>query len=162
MSEIITAYYDRQPGTVNGFFSLKAYDPETRKERYLFEKLPARSGQQLYADTDNVTAKSPIHGGNHFLWIDTHKNNGAFFPDAPGAIGQFYSISTSPTNRTTCTYGSNKRTAVGLHPENAFPGSAGCVVLLHEGAIQQASVIALFSFLDALGKSQPTIKLKVV
>lgn len=163
MPEIITAYYDRQPRTIEGFFTIQIFDPKKGGyPRKLFEKMPARSGQQPYADTSDVTAKSPIPFGEYRLYIDTSLSPKEF-PKTPGGIGEFFSIGSETSKRIIIDKKSGKtRQDVGLHPENSFNGSAGCIVLVHDSPAKKAAVIALFEFFRQLGKTQSFIDLKVL
>lgn len=156
----ITAYYDRKPGTIEGLFTLQTV--ENGVPTKLFNRLPARSGQQSYCDTDWVRGQSPIPMGRHFLWLDPV--NPGTWPKTPGGIGEFYPISSGLMNRRIIMAEDTGkvRMDIGLHPENAYPGSAGCIVLLHDTPVRKAEVMRLFAFLRTLGKSRETIDLVVL
>lgn len=155
----ITAYYDRQKGTVDGFFTLQEVDDHGNIVK-LFNKLPARSGQKGYTETDWVRGKSPIPYGTHELHLNSinkrewagHSGIGWFFPIAsPG----FQRKIEDPVTKLF-------RLDIGLHPENDFVGSAGCIVLLANTGPRKNEVLRLFEFLDRLFNDQKTIKLVVL
>jgi hypothetical protein len=166
MTVTITAYFDRSKDSYQGVFSIQVYNPATRELVKRFEKLPARSGLPAYYNIDWKRGHSPIpyspKGQPFYLWLDPLKPDK--WPGDVDQIGEFYSISSALDNRQIIREvgGTRTRDAIGLHPENGFPGSAGCIVLLHETAEQRAAVAALFRYLRELGKSRKTIDLHVI
>lgn len=153
---IYRAYFDREPTTIDGLFSLQAIqiDGQTLQVegvRPLFQKLPARSGQRGYTHIDWAAAKSPIPYSNSWppaldyrLWLEPR--NPEMFPSKPNGIGRFWPISNTPGDMalTKNPLGAGMRRDLGLHPDNAFPGSAGCTVLRHDNGVMRANVEALF------------------
>lgn len=150
MTKTVKAYFDRK----KGFFTLN----EDGKE--IFKQLPARSGQRGFENTDWVTGKSPCPKGDLLLWLSP-KDVGVL-PKGKG-IGEFYPISSGEFDRNTISEsnGNRKRLYVGLHPENAFAGSAGCIVLLWDTPDKKAKMLALFKYLKELRKEMPYIQLEV-
>lgn len=160
---MIKAYFDRNPQNVEGFFTL--VEIEGLEVKPLFQRLPARSGQAGYTKTDWVRGKSPIPYGKHLLWLsplDTGK-----FADYNG-IGEFYPISNREgskrmiwTEKPSSSF-LGVRQDIGLHPENKYPGSAGCIVLLVDTPERKQRVTDLFNYLREQGKSQKKIALEVL
>ena len=162
-----TLWYDRIPGTINGFLTLQ--DQTGHK---LFERLPARSGQRGYENTNWVRGCSPIpytpSGKTEYIVHLDKMTNGPLFPKTRAGIGQFIPISNhveserliSPSDPALLKQGL-KRLDIGLHPENAYVGSEGCVVLLWETRERKQRVKALFDFLTTL-KANGVKQLKLV
>lgn len=94
----------------------------------MLEKVPARSGQRAYANTDNRLGKSPIPYGDWILHADKEEQK-RVKPVGRG-IGWAFHISSSKDNFLSLVTKKITRTAIMLHAENALPGSAGCIVLL--------------------------------
>jgi hypothetical protein len=159
----VRLFYDRRDGTIDGFLTVL----NTKTGQKLVDKLPARSGQNGYTQTNWVPAKSPIPLWQPQVTYYLHLNFiadplGQVFPLSPGGIGLFFPISTHPHNPQLIEQGANRRWHVGLHPENAYPGSAGCIVLLWDTPSRKRKVEALFQLLLQLGKTQQTILLTVL
>jgi hypothetical protein len=147
-------------GSIDGVLSV--VDATGKK---LIDKLPARSGQNGYTETNWVPAKSPIPlwqpQVTYYLHLKPIEDNDVF-PTRPNGIGLFFPISTHAHNPALIEQGSNKRWHVGLHPENAYPGSAGCIVLLWNTPLRKAKVEGLFALLKILSKSQNVVQLTVL
>ena len=156
----IRIFYDRRKGSIEGF--LTVIDATGKK---LLDKLPARSGQNGYTETNWVPAKSPIPLWQPQVDYYLHLNpiqNGEVFPKKASGIGLFFPISTHPHNPHLIEQGHNRRWHVGLHPENAYPGSAGCIVLLWDTPVRKEKVETLFRLLMELRKTQTTVRLTVL
>jgi len=118
----IKAYFDRSSDTVDGKFTI------IESGVTVFKQVHTRSGQRGYTKTNWIRNKSPIPYGEHWLWLRP-LNPGA----APGAtgIGEFYNISSNTNDVLTIVGGPGEvRRAIGLHAENKYPGSAGCIVVV--------------------------------
>lgn len=143
--EMFKIYYDRQAGSIEGFLTVqKSVGEEVTK---LFSRLPARSGQRGWENTSWQRGKSPIPYGSHKLLLKPV--NPGTWPGKTG-IGEFFPIFTSDHDKRVIfdpKDGSKRRIDVGLHPENAIPGSAGCIVLLTDTPEKKSKVKELFSFL---------------
>ena len=162
MSKIYTAYFDRSFKNIEGKFTIHEYDPETKVTKAPFRQMAARSGQKGYEASSWTRGKSPIPFGEYFLWLQP-KDRGT----EPGArgIGEFYPISNKQDNPRLISNRDREeqeRWDIGLHKENALPGSAGCIVLVTDRPSQKKEVAALFDFLVQLGKTNEFIKLKVL
>ena len=160
MNTEVHAYFDRYETTIEGLFSLAII--EDGKARKLFERLPARSGQRGHTQTNWTRGKSPIPFGHHKLLLKPVAPE--TWPNATG-IGEFYPIfSQEPNHRLIVNKADSslERVDIGLHPENALPGSAGCVVLLVDTPERKATVAALFKFLRLLGAIRDTIPFTVL
>lgn len=153
-----TAYYDRRDKTIEGLFTLKSSNPADEADNLI--RLPARSGQRGYEGTSWERGKSPIPVGKYWLWVGRGKDIGV----QPGrtGIGEFYPISSGDDPRLIINVGrpmpkKNRlfRQDIGLHPENALPGSAGCIVILKDWD-------RLAERLRLLGKTQERIPLVVL
>jgi hypothetical protein len=151
---MIRLFFDRTTRSIEGKVTL-IYNGVP-----LFEKLPARSGQVGYTTTEWVKGKSPIPYGKHTLWLYP-KQVGQLTPQGK-EIGQFYPISSSLKSSRLLTNGKNERWDIGLHPENAFAGSAGCIVLLVNTPERLKTVKALFNCLDQLAREQDYIDIEVL
>lgn len=157
----ITAYFDRWEGSIEGLFTIQeSYDGKVTK---VFSQLPARSGQSAYTRTNWVRGKSPIPFSqqskqNHWrLW--THSISQGQWAGERG-IGEFFYISSGDDPLTMTDHRGHYRRAIGLHPENKIPGSAGCIVLVADTEEQRTEITALFEYLNNL--SSPWIPLRVL
>lgn len=157
----LTAWYDRVPNSIDGFFTLQ--DATGKK---LFDRLPARSGQRGWTNTSWERGKSPIPysseiKGQYHLWLRP-VNNGVKLDD--DGIGLFWPISSSPTSRDRI-YSKDfrkERHAVGLHGENRWNGSAGCIVLLWDTTPRKEQVLSLYKTLEQAAKYQEWLPLTVL
>jgi hypothetical protein len=154
MSSTTTAYYDRQANTIEGLFTVRTVeDGRIIKE---LRQLKARSGQRGSENTSWVRGKSPIPFGEHYLWID--KPLQAWQSAGQSGIGHFLNISSGLDNRRLI-LGPNgeMRDLIGLHPENKWIGSAGCIVL-----IETAQMWDMFKYIDSLKDKQKWLRLIVL
>ncbi len=140
-----TAYFDRQSHTVKGAFTLQSV--EHGEVDVLFSRLPATSGQAGYTGgglQDWVTGKSPIPMGRH--WLSTKKEKLNISP-----VGTpFYPVGSSIGSRVIYGPGTKSRTDCGLHLENLFPGTAGCIALDVSTKLRETRAYQLFAILDFL------------
>lgn len=142
----VTVYFQRGRGTIDGILTVQAaYNGKPFKR---FEQIPVRSGQQSHADLEWIRGKSPIPFGDWFLHLASYKPDQ--WPGDSDNIGEFFPISSSPIQTQIIYKGHLKREAIGLHPENNFKGSAGCIVALHDTPEYKASVSGLFQYLRTL------------
>lgn len=160
MPVMYRCFYDRKPGTVDGVFTvLEVTQDESGNYSSwkVFDRLPARSGQQLECNTSWRRGRSPIPYSHTWpqaqqfkIWLDPR--NQEEFPSAPGGIGRFWPISNHAWNQnyTKHPFGNQIRTVLGLHPENLFRGSKGCIVLLWDTPERKAEVQRLFNFFREL------------
>jgi hypothetical protein len=140
----IRAFYDRKKDSIEGLFTLVV------NGKTVFKQLAARSGQNGYQSTNFVSGKSPIPllGRETEYVISTQAiSNGATIP-TDGQIGRFYPICTSLKDRMRIVFSEGSRFAIGLHPENAFKGSLGCIVLVVDTPERIKAVLELFRMLD--------------
>lgn len=132
-------YYDRQKGTIEGFFTLQMTDQVTGKVTKILDRLPARSGQNPLADTSWERGKSPIpfnrqvKGGELWVHLSPVKQEGTILAP-PRGIGEAWPVSSSLSDKDTIwhTNGLQKRTLIRIHDENNFKGSAGCIVIVND------------------------------
>lgn len=144
--------YDGQQGHV-GVLSLR-----DSKGHFVFEKLPIRSGQAGFGTTHWTPSKSPIpysdkvHSRRLFLHLQHVNKNGEQSPISlkENGIGWFWPISDDERDTWRIEGVGGSRQYIGLHAENAFEGSAGCPVLVHETVEQEAAVMALNMYFDTL------------
>lgn len=134
-----TAYYDRQPGTISGWFTL-----QNNEGKKIFTRLSARSGSYAAVNFDWVRGKSPIPYGRHRLWLNP-VNRGQWAGSK--GIGEFFPVSNGDNPRLIAGPNGGERWDIGLHPENGIPGSAGCTVLLADTIPRKNEVRKLFDFL---------------
>jgi hypothetical protein len=161
MSKIYVDRFDGAKGHT-GVMSIRDSDG-----RWVFEKLRFRTGLAGYGSTDWIVGKSPIPtleaSGRRVYYVHlqhVNKNNEASpISRKPNGIGWFWPISSSPTDPWTIsdTDSSGKRTFIGIHAENAFDGTNGCVGLRHDGkgdgrnlAEERAAVIGVNAWLDEM------------
>lgn len=148
------AFFDRKDDTIDGFFTII----DTRKpDSKVFNRLPARSGQAGYTHSSWIRGKSPIpfskELGKTELMIHMQRPQNFEQWPLPAGVGEFWFISNSTKDPQTIQDPSNpkfERVAVGLHPENLYKGSAGCIVLLHDTESREKEVIRLHNFLLSL------------
>lgn len=157
-----TAYFDRNPRKIEGYFTIQ--DTDGNK---IFDRLPAASGQRGYTNTDWVRGKSPIPFGKYRLWLQPI---GEGTEPGRSGVGEFYNISTGDDKRLifeTLTdgrsvYPKRVRQDIGLHADNSFPGSAGCIVLSIDSHPRREEVQRLWSFLKEEGKYEKYMRLIVL
>ena len=142
------AFFDRDENSINGFFTL-----QDEKGKKLFERLPARSGQNGYTKTNWLRSRSPIPFSKwinkpYRLWLQSvsagmdHKANG---------IGEFWPISNTDSMREIHgPYEGQGRMDIGIHWENDKPGSAGCIVLVSDTPARREQVKKLFAKLHTI------------
>lgn len=158
------AYFDRKLDSINGLFTIQAEHTGIK----LFTRLPARSGQEGYSITSWVRGKSPIPYsndlGNTELKIHLKCPKQLQHWPSGGEVGEFWPISNSEQDTSTIQGISRDfiRKDIGLHPENQYKGSAGCIVLLWDTPERKASLIKLHNFLMALAGKYDFIPLKVI
>lgn len=143
---VVHAYYDRKKDSIEGLFTLIVNGKE------VFKQLPARSGQRFYENTNFVSGKSPIPllgKKTEYQLVTKAVDNGEVIPKG-GGIGRFYPICTDIANPMVIRFPEGSRFAIGLHPENRWPGSAGCIVLLVNTPQRERAVRDLFLMLDNL------------
>ena len=182
---ITTAYFDRSEKTIEGFFTLRTIerddsDPSKLKIIKEFVKLPARSGQKGAEKTSWERTRSPIPWTRNAN-VEAVKKNPSQFPEClwlwlrkvlqvgewagDKGIGEFRYISSGLTDPTTIQSPSNPsliRKVIGIHPENNYPGSLGCLVLLVNTEEQRKKVLELQSYVKNLAKTTKLIRLEVI
>lgn len=136
---IYKAYFDRDGKSIEGWFTLQVTDPVTKQTTKLIDRVPARSGQYKYTLTDWVTGKSPIPWGKHKLSTKSQPLQ------MPPVGTRFYPIGSHIGGITIYGPTGHSRTAIGLHRENQYPGSAGCVVIVNKADAEKT-----FDILDSL------------
>lgn len=148
-----TLYIDRNIGKKEGLLTL------SNGNQHVFKQLPFATGQSGFLDggaDDWVTGKGGTPYGVH--WMSTKKE-----PLQMEPVGTpFYVMSTKKGSRVIEGADGKSRSNIGLHLENRFPGSAGCVVLLHRTKEEKLLTVALFAYLDALYAYEPYIEAKVL
>lgn len=152
-----TIFFDREENGIDGVLTLQKWDGNNATK--IFECLPARSGLNGYTKTDWVTGKSPIP------W---KRQKGYWMNTAPVPLWMeprgtpFFLISTKKGTGIIIDTKGRTRTSVGLHMENDYPGSAGCIVLLHNTPERKKAVLSLFEYLKKLRNHEPFIRLIVL
>lgn len=153
------AWYDKK----KGLFTI-----QNDKGIKLFERLFVRSGQAGYLNapwvrnTGAIPTNKQVAGNKLYIHTTPVKDaKGDFNNDG---IGLFFPISDSLT-RKDIIRGLNPREErwhIGLHPENKYNGSAGCIVLLWNTVNRKKKVSSLFTWLECLAmKSIKAIELEV-
>ena len=152
----IIAEFDRKQDNVYGTFSIYELSPKGEK-KFIFKDLPASSGQRAFTQTDWVAGKSPTPYGEHYLMLKQE----VLQMEPKGT--PFFRICTDPSFPRLLKSSSGKiRQDVGLHLENQYPGTAGCVALLCNDAGRKKLAYEVFDYLKTLGKTWPYIKLRVI
>jgi hypothetical protein len=150
------AYFDRSTSGIEGAFTLQKV--EGGKAIKLFERLSARSGQRGWTNKEWMRSKSAIPFGTFRLWTDSIKQEKKSTFDG---IGEFFPISSGENKNVIQGFTPDmQRVAIGLHRENQYPGSAGCIVLVDNTPALDEAVTRLFKFLREL--EEPYITLKVL
>ena len=152
MIKLFIDRYDGQHGHL-GVLSVK-----DSRGCFVFEKLPIRSGQAGHGATHWTPSKSPIphsdktHTRKLFMHLQHVNKNGKASPISAKnhGIGWFWPISDDIRDPWRIEGVGGSRSFIGLHAENAFAGSAGCPVLVHDTTEQEAAVMALNQYLDTL------------
>lgn len=161
-----TLWYGRNRAGINGVLTLNGHDGKGNTHEVL-TRYPARSGQLGALLTDAIRGKSaiPYFGkgmnppASYWLWTKCTSKH-LFLPKTKAGIGRFYPISTHEGNPRKTVIGGIIRWDLGLHPDNAYPGSAGCVVGEVDTEAEKQTLAILFNFLDAL-HNQGTFKLQL-
>lgn len=121
-----TIYFDKSLKSITGVLTMQVVEVVDGKNKVhtLFKRLPVLSGQAGFEGTDWIRGKSPIPFGRHKIStksvpLQMEPRGTPFFP--------IYSHS-KDKNTIWSPDKKYKREAIGLHYENRFPGSVGCVV----------------------------------
>jgi hypothetical protein len=133
----------RYPNSQDGFITVQ--DNTGFK---VFDRLPFKSGQNGYLDSQWVRGKSPIPLGNFWLITKSPLQPGQF--PVGSEIGEFYRICSNIMNPRLITDGVNERWDVGLHPDNDIPSSIGCPALQWRNDQEKAELVKLHYFLEGI------------
>lgn len=157
------AYFDRKEGTIDGFFSIV----DSRTGLKPFNRLPVRSGQRGYTNSSWKSGKSPIPFSKECkypLRIDlTSPIDYGIFP-VGGGIGEFWHIY-NDTGNTRSIIGKSSgqlRSDIGCHPENIYPGSAGCIVFLWDTPERKKELMRFSIWLRSMGGLYEYLPLEVL
>lgn len=149
-------YVDRFDGDQGNLGVMSVVDS---RGHFVFEKLRIRTGQPTHAQKDWVIGKSPIPysgqtetGEMHMHLKPNYNSEKSPISSKPNGIGWFWPISDDKNDPWAIKGEGGKRTYIGFHAENAYAGSAGCVVLVHETAEEEAAVIAFNHYMVELMK----------
>ena len=135
---------------------------------YKFKQLPVRSGQAGYLNapwTRSVGAipyNHQVKTNELYIHLQPVKDSRGDFNN--DGIGLFFPISDSKDQVRTIK-GADAREVrfdIGLHPENRWVGSAGCIVLLWNTPERKEMVEALFAWLKLQSKTVKLIELEVL
>lgn len=118
---MLRLFYDRDHRSFNGKLTVIS-DGIT-----IFKQLPCRSGQRDWYDTSWVRGKSPIPYGVHRIYLSPYQRGQRA---GRKGIGEFYPIGSYDSYTIRNRMDTQKRTAIGLHEENMWDGSAGCIVVV--------------------------------
>lgn len=135
---------------------------------HVFKQLPVRSGQAGYLNAPWTRSRGAIpynhqvKSGKLYIHLrPVEDRRGDFNNDG---IGLFFPISDS-TEQTKTIKGDDAREVrfdIGLHPENRWVGSAGCIVLVWDTKAKKEVAEALLEWLQLQRKAVKCIELKVV
>lgn len=157
MTKEYRAFFDRDPNTIDGAFTLQYFDHTTGQKVVPFHRLPASSGQWGYTKTDWVTAKSPIPF-HEDLWLST--NPVPLLQAEPKGTPFFPICSDRKNPRLIVGPNGYRRWDIGFHFNNKSPGSAGCPVLEVNTPARKKKAGELFEYLKAI--DEPFIRLTVL
>lgn len=141
-----TLYFDRSYGTINGAVTLQKV--ENGKIIPIFKRLPAASGQSGYTGRgdDWLRGKGPIPMGRH--WLSTKKE-----PLQQSPVGSpFYVIGSEKGSRLIINPANPTlfRDSCGLHFDNLWRGSLGCIAMSVDNTAMKERAQLLFDHLDFL------------
>lgn len=151
-----TLYIQRIRGQKNGVLTLQyAEDGLAYKA---FDKLKIATGQTGYNDggpDDWVTSKGGTPEGDWFLRLKKQPLQ----MEPKGT--PFYVMESNPGTGVLIGPEGKRRTAVGLHLENQYPGTAGCTALLWDTPQRKKLAYMLFDYLDWLSADLKHIPVRV-
>ncbi len=139
-----------------------------KKKSHVFKQLPVRSGQAGYLNAPWVRSRGAIpynrevKSGKLYIHLQPVEDPRGDFNN--NGIGLFFPISDS-TEQTKTIKGDDAREVrfdVGLHPENKWVGSAGCIVLVWDTPAKREVAEALMEWLQLQKKNFKYIELEVV
>lgn len=163
---ITTIYYDRRRGSIEGALTVRTvYDEEIVKN---FVRLPCRSGQLNWANQSwgsgaPVPYSFEVLGQKLWLWLTGQKQKNLWANEDPQKIGEFWPISTEPDKATILSpERTRKRQYIGLHHENQYKGSMGCIVTVTETEEQVNKILEARSWLMLLAEYHQKVKLEVL
>lgn len=138
-------FFKRFTGSIDAVMTM-IVDGKTIVRRH-----PCRTGQRAFLGDEWARGRGPIPRGLFWLWLDPI-DAGPDFPTTREGIGKFYNISNGSNRRLIVKAGNPSifRSDIGLHPENALPGSAGCPVMRHETPLLRQQVVTVFNTLEEL------------
>ena len=146
----------RDVDSINVEISFIKRDPKTSKviESESIRNIAARTGQRSFfaKGYDFLRAKGGCPESNLHLWINPKfiQQNGDLIAEGK-TIGQFYPVSSSEIDHRIIRNPSDLsqvRWDIGLHPENAFQGSAGCLVVVRQSDFKEIDTWLDNSFKD--------------
>ena len=162
-------YYDKKKGLLTvqddaGYPVVFEY----KGKPFKFKQLPSRSGQAGYLNAPWTRSRGAIpyneqvKTGELYLHLQPVKDPRGDFNN--NGIGLFFPISDSKDQVRTIKghHSLEVRFDIGLHPENKYAGSAGCIVLLWNTPERKEMVDALFSWLQLQSKTVKLIELEVL
>ena len=134
-------FYDRDLDSIEGRLTLLRIE-DSGKVTPVFKRLRARSGQWGYTGTSWTRGKSPVPFGEHKLATNAE----TLWMEPVGT--PFFRIGSTTQDLSTIKQGVNVRKHIGLHMENQYAGSAGCIVIVRPTDANQ-----LFSYLEGLSEA---------
>lgn len=155
------AYFKRGLTSCEGVLTIQKSENGQVVEKPINQIL-TRSGHPDFFNREWVRAKSPCPRGLFRLWL-TPTNKG--IAAGQTGIGEFYPMSSDDSrfniNENECgpmPVGATirRRSQIGLHEENKWRGSAGCLVV-----VKHTDWIKIRDLLRELGKTQPSIDILV-
>ncbi len=133
--------------------------------RSFFKQMQARTGQSAGYKTSWQTGISGTPVGTHLLHIQPKSPFVEQIGQDAGqtGIGEFFRISSTHHNIMFIDdpHSNRRRKAVGLHQENKWAGSRGCVVVVVDTPEQMAEWRALSAFLLELGETYDYMPIEV-
>ncbi len=142
---MLELFYKDFIGSFDGELTIAVKDKQGNiLEKETIRGIPCRSGARSFSEKIDIAGKTPIPVGKHYIWtqpeVIMQKND---FVAEGREIGEFFPIGTQTNRHIIPARGIYKisRFHVGLHPENAFPGSAGCIVVVGTENFKRVSAL---------------------
>lgn len=134
---MIKIYVKKKKASFNAILTIAVLneDGSVNEEKSLRD-IACRSGKWNWERNPKITGDDPVPDGKMYLWnkrgyIQQYNDLDA----VGGEIGRFYPISDNLTNHRLISHKTTPSTKksrwdIGLHDENSFPGSSGCIVVI--------------------------------
>lgn len=134
-------FYDRNNGSIEGLLTINRVEDDGIVTP-IFKRIKARSGQWWHKATSWKRGKSPCPYGEHFISTQPER----LLMEPVGT--RFFPMCSDPKNKRLIqhpTDGRLQRWDIGLHRENRYPGSAGCIVIVDDAMAEK-----MFDYIETI------------